>query len=153
MTSLKYQVGQKVALINGFGHLFEGPYTITGTQTDSKGNKYYLTKVEPDWYPYPESRVITLEEAEELKNYKPIKLDDNHYRVIITSNLDHIGYNPVIVTLEWSCPHCGQRRGEPTIGLYESEERSFAISEWENPCGHSEKLINIINESHQNGFN
>lgn len=40
------------------------------------------------------------------------------------------------VLVEWVCPVCGDRMGEPRDSYYTEDDHRFTVSVWDNPCGH-----------------
>lgn len=73
--------------------------------------------------------------------------------VTIPARTEHAGFYSAMVTLEWKCPQCGGRRGNPYWGLSFDGSRRMNVHQWNNPCGHIDKYHDVRNEAFKNEMN
>lgn len=59
-------------------------------------------------------------------------------RKVLITDRDANGYlkGTRFVLVEWVCPVCGERMGEPRNAYYTEDDYRFKVHEWDNPCGH-----------------
>lgn len=59
------------------------------------------------------------------------------------------GVSAFIRTVEIAdaCPTCGGPRGEPRLVSYHEDGEGYAVSRWENPCGHRDHYADVLAEA------
>ncbi len=53
----------------------------------------------------------------------------------------------VTVTISDRCPVCGGKRGEPQSYSFCEDGEWYSIDQWQNPCGHVDKYVNVLKEA------
>ena len=74
-------------------------------------------------------------------------------RAVSLLTLCEDGYTTTEVTLRWSCPICGQRRGEPEEHYCMTKTptgwKQIVYHSWENNCGHADRTVKLLIEAVQ----
>ena len=72
--------------------------------------------------------------------------------VFIPSCVEHEGIYGVWIKLNWTCPVCGEKRGEPFWSRSYDGSRILHCHGWKNPCEHIDKYSDIRKEASIEGL-
>jgi len=86
------------------------------------------------------------------RTYKP-RLLAKTITVRIPASAEHEGLFAVTVKLRWTCPECGELRGETFKTISFDGSRRLGCDGWINPCGHTDYYSNVRKEAWGNGLN
>ena len=73
--------------------------------------------------------------------------------VNIPASQQHGGLALTAARVNWTCPKCGERRGEVFDTISYDGSRRLHCDGWRNPCGHIDKYSDVIAEAIANGLN
>jgi hypothetical protein len=59
-------------------------------------------------------------------------------QVVVPGRDEHGGQWSAAVELEWTCPRCGEPRGEPFSTFSDDDGQRLLVHGWGNPCGHAD---------------